>query len=282
MRLGLIAVAFALLLPQPANAWGDLGHRIVCEIAFQELTPTAREEVTRLIGLDTEFTTFSDACTWPDGPPRRRGNEHFINVPRSFTTFSTAKCQMAPKCLFTAIKSDVARLRNSHTGDPEKLEALKFLGHWVGDIHQPLHVSFRDDRGGNKIKEAGGPCDNDLHSVWDTCIITQTIGSNPRAVAQTLESEITDVNRSEWDASSSRQWANESLFITLLPDTEYCIERNGVCRYSEENEKFSGNDADMRSVQVTQAYLAQQSPIVRNRLKQAGVRLAHLLNQALQ
>jgi hypothetical protein len=283
MRLGFVAMTLTLLLPQPADAWGDRGHRIICEIALQELTPAAKHEVSRLMALDTEFTSFSDACIWADHP-RKRADEHFINLRRNSTTFTSAKCKVGPRCLLTAIEADVAKLRSSTISDSKKLEALKFLSHWVGDIHQPLHVAFQDDRGGNKIKAAAGPCaDNvNLHSIWDSCIIKETIGKNTQTVAQTLESEITDVNRSEWNASGPRQWASESLFIAMLPGTQYCSQRDGVCRYSEEDEVFSGNDDDMRAVQITPAYLAQQSSIVRHRLKQAGVRLAGLLNQALQ
>jgi hypothetical protein len=67
----------------PALAWGDLGHKIVCQIAFQELNDKARTEVVRLIALDEAFDSFTDACTWPDHP-RQRAEEHFINVSRSF------------------------------------------------------------------------------------------------------------------------------------------------------------------------------------------------------
>jgi len=141
--------------PAPALAWGDLGHKIVCQIAFQELNDKARAEVIRLIALDEKFDSFTDACTWPDHP-RQRAEEHFINVPRTLQTIATAQCQGASTCLFTAIVTDREVLRTS-TDDAAKLASLKFLGHWVGDIHQPLHVSFADDRGGNFIRESG-PC----------------------------------------------------------------------------------------------------------------------------
>jgi hypothetical protein len=85
-----------------AWAWGDLGHKIVCQIAFQELNNKARAEVVRLIALDETFESFTDACTWPDHP-RKRAEEHFINVPRTLQTIATAQCQGAPTCLFTAM-----------------------------------------------------------------------------------------------------------------------------------------------------------------------------------
>ena len=66
----------------PAFAWGDLGHRVICQIAFQELNDKARNEVIRLIALGSTFDSFTDACTWPDHP-RKRAEEHFINIARS-------------------------------------------------------------------------------------------------------------------------------------------------------------------------------------------------------
>jgi len=135
--------------------WSALRHSIICEIAFQELNDRTRNEVTRLIALDATFNSFSDACTWPDHP-RKRAEEHFINVARSTQTITTATCTVAAKCLFTGVLADLEVLRTSND-DQAKLAFLKFLGHWVGDIHQPLHISFADDRRGNFIRESG-PC----------------------------------------------------------------------------------------------------------------------------
>jgi nuclease S1 len=151
----------AIAAADRASAWGDLGHKIVCEIAFQELNDPARQDVRRLIRRDPEFTLFSHACTWPVHL-WKRANEHFINVPGDFDRFASGECVGTPECLLTAISADPVVLQTS-TNDDAKLAALKFLGHWLGD-HQPLHVSFEDDRSGGKIKESG-PCSNNLHSV---------------------------------------------------------------------------------------------------------------------
>ena len=61
------------------------------------------------------------------------------------------------------------------TDEQKNLQLLKSLGHWISDLHQPMHVSFADDRGANKI-DVGSPCNTNLHSVWDTCIIKETLG----------------------------------------------------------------------------------------------------------
>src|SRR6266566_6317469 len=194
-----------------AWAWGDLGHKIVCEIAYSELNDQARLEVDRLIAQDSEFSSFSESCTWPDHP-RKRAAEHFINMPRDFPKFTSPHCPNAAKCLFTGIADDLEVLRTS-ADDEEKLKSLKFLGHWVGDLHQPLHVSFEEDRGGNKLRDSG-PCQNNLHSVWDGCIIQKKLGTDPRDVARDLLEDITEADKTQWTAVPVQDWANESYVIT--------------------------------------------------------------------
>jgi S1/P1 Nuclease len=75
-----------LLQASPGLAWGDMGHRIICEIAFQELNDTARQRVKALIRRDPEFDTFAEACSWPDHP-RHRAEEHYVNLPRDALGF---------------------------------------------------------------------------------------------------------------------------------------------------------------------------------------------------
>ena len=130
----------------------------------------------------SEFDTFADACTWPDYP-RRRASEHYVNLPRNADRLDEDPCPLANDCVVSAIETDLAVLSSSSATEQERLEALKYLGHWGGDIHQPLHVSFQDDRGGNAIGVSGGLCSWDLHAVWDRCIIEQGLPGDPYALA---------------------------------------------------------------------------------------------------
>jgi hypothetical protein len=189
MWAGLVLFLGAGIAPE-VHAWGDTGHRIICEIAFQELNPRARAEVKRLIRLDPEFRRFSMACIFPDHP-RQRSSEHFVNLERSATQLGDDPCPLSDKCVVTAIASNLAILSEPMHSDPDKVQALKFLGHWVGDVHQPLHVSFQDDRGGNGVKEAG-PCQGNLHAVWDTCIIETQLGLETDEIAAALKETVTD------------------------------------------------------------------------------------------
>jgi S1/P1 Nuclease len=137
-----------------AWAWGDQGHKVICEIALLLVQPNTRAEIQKLISSDEQFASFSDSCTWPDHP-RQRASEHFVNLARDSDGLHSETCPGAPACVVTAIKKDFEVLSSSNASQAQKLESLKFLGHWVEDIHQPLHVSFEDDRGGNSILVSG-------------------------------------------------------------------------------------------------------------------------------
>ena len=102
-----------------------------------------------MIDADGQFQSFSDACTLPDHP-RKRASDHFVNLSRDATGL-TDDCGVSSPCVATAIAKDFAVLSSNSATDA----SLKFLGHWVGDVHQPLHVSFEDDRGGNGIRVSG-------------------------------------------------------------------------------------------------------------------------------
>ena len=183
------AIVMCWAMAGPLWAWGGAGHETVCEIALLELTPAARATVLDVLSHEPtkKYKTFRKACTWPDGTERhpdsgerfRRRNDgsHFINLTRDDSSIAQDTCPQEPTCLFSAIEKDRATLESTSASDRERVTALKFLGHWVGDIHQPLHISYEDDRGGNQVlltKSLG--CPKNLHSVWDTCIPKDGMG----------------------------------------------------------------------------------------------------------
>jgi hypothetical protein len=168
----------------------------------------------------------------------------------------------------SAIAKDLAVLSSANATQEEKSASLKFLGHWVGDIHQPLHVSFEDDRGGNNI-HVSGKCEDNLHSTWDTCLVDAAVGDDVQAAAAKLQKSITQAKIDAWTKSDPKQWANESFKIAESVQTKYCVKHGDSC------DKPSG------SVKIDQAYIDANVPIVREQLQKAGIRLAHLLDKAL-
>jgi hypothetical protein len=251
-----------------AHAWGDTGHKIVCDLAFRLAAPDTRAEIRRLIRLDREFDFFADSCTWPDHP-RKRAEEHFINLKRDATGISADnECPTSETCVLSAIEEDSKKLAASGD-DEEKLEALKFLGHWVGDIHQPLHVSFKDDRGGNNV-HVTGECSANLHSAWDNCLVFQALGENVAMASKQLFSSLTSATMEQWAAADPHDWANESFAIAEASKVHYCNRHGPSC--------------DLPSpprVEVDAAYVAANVDSVREQLAKAGVRLAKLLDASL-
>jgi hypothetical protein len=147
---------------------------------------------------------------------------------------------------------------SSRARDAEELASLKFLGHWVGDIHQPLHVSFEDDRGGNSIS-VSGQCSANLHAAWDTCLVLKAVGGDVSGAATDLINSVTPAMREEWTASEPRDWANESFALAEAAPTEYCSLGATSC------------DPPSGSPTIDSAYVQANVPVVRTQLQKAGV-----------
>jgi S1/P1 Nuclease len=259
-------------------AWGGLGHEAICELAFRELDDTARQRVIALIRQDEEFPTFRASCNWAD-KPRQRASEHFINLPRDATGLHDNECPLAEECVVSAIEHDFAVLASSDATDEEKRAALKFLGHRVGDIHQPLHAASQDDRGGNHIRTQGSSCES-RHTFWDSCLVAERLGMHPLAIVPELQAGITDAQRAEWRASNPVDWANESFAIARKPEVGYCVMVADICQYAADNREFDEGEPE-KVVVIDDAYLDRHVSIARERIAMAGVRLAGLLNRAL-
>ena len=287
-------VAFAWT--SQALAWGDSGHRTVCEIAFRNLTSVARAEVTRLLqahpailGANPLNAEYGWACTYPDHPassgPGRRSPEHFANYPRNLLAVTSASgCGAAPVCVVSAIAADVAILQSSAATDQQRAAALVYLGHWFGDIHQPLHSSFADDQGGNQV-QSSGLCTFALHSTWDTCILQSRAlpvrsVEAVRALAATWSGQVTDVERAAWLSSKPWQWSAESYAVTRAPQVGYCVIVQASCQYAATQMTWAQGQPQ-RSVPIDAAYMDWAMPIIQRRITQAGIRLAHHLNLAL-
>jgi hypothetical protein len=297
--LAVIIVAVAgFVWSGAASAWGNAGHRTVCEIAYLNMTPAARAEASRLLQSlpaalrsDPRNLDFASACTYPDRPlaggPDRRASEHFINYPRETAAVTLQSgCGLAFECADTAIIGDYAELRSPFLSDQLRAVALIYLGHFVGDIHQPLHNSFADDRGGNSVL-ASGLCSGSLHSAWDTCIlVSSSYGSvadpAPAAVeaaAAAWSAAVTDAQRAQWLSTRPWQWSYESYLVATSPAVGYCVMIQSTCQYDSTHALFAGSNP--RTVAIDARYEAMAVPIVRQRITQAGIRLAHLINLAL-
>jgi S1/P1 Nuclease len=232
-----------------------------------------------MIRRDPEFDAFAESCSWPDHPPRR-AVEHYVNLPRDAQGFEGDACPVAEECVISAIEKDLAVLSSPIASEQDWLKALRYLGHWIGDVHQPLHVSFQDDRGGNEVGVSGGLCGWDLHAVWDSCIIEEGLGDDTHATARDLLDKVTDEDRATWRASRPIDWANESFAISVSPEVRYCVPTDSSCWYDPGNKHLHHGEPE-KVVVIDQGYIETNTPAVRDRLVKAGVRLGGLLNQEL-
>jgi hypothetical protein len=221
------------------------------------------------------------------GGPTRRDPEHYINYPRTLGAVTLQSgCGDAYECADTAVMRDFAVLRSRVLPDNLRAVALMYLGHFVGDLHQPLHNSFVDDRGGNSIN-ATGLCTSNLHSAWDTCLLVKSIYGNvsePQAsaigsVAASWNSAVTAAQRAQWLSAAPWQWSQESYATSISPSVGYCVMVGATCQYDATRLAFDGSNP--RAVVVDASYQTMAMPIIQQRITQAGVRLAHIINLAL-
>jgi hypothetical protein len=289
MRIRTITMLVVFAAAGTALAWGPDGHRAVCEIAYLHLDKAHKKEVNRLASKMhvphgvAKPTSFAQGCTFPDEVRHMPGdafakyqafNEwHFFNVPRTTKTIaSDAGCN--DNCVLHGIDFHTNALANA-TNDQDRAEALLFLGHWVGDLHQPLHISFEEDRGGNDIKPIDGGLytSRTLHSVWDSGIIANGENQNGwKAFADALNKKITAAEKTSWLGGSHVEWANESYQITINPDVEYCKENAG---------NTSCDPLPGHSRTLKKPYQDEFEPDVETRLEKAGIRLADIIQKNL-
>ena len=161
-------------------------------------------------------------------------------------------------CVIEAIAWYVHVLKSPDAPRNEKRIALRFIAHLVGDIHQPLHADFAEDRGGNSVEVRFSGRKENLHSVWDTALVELEEGT-PTEIAEQIETTVSSQDRQQWQQGIPSEWALESLAIV----------RTQVYRVPASGE-------------ITASYIEAARAVIRTRLAQAGARLAWLLNEILK
>ena len=266
-----------------AFAWGDIGHRVICQIAYEELKPEIKARVDALVAIDPKFRTFADGCTWPDVFPRQRPPEHYVDLPRSAKGIEVAHpCPVADRCVISAILNDTRDLALS-LDVSDQLRLLKSLGHWVGDVHQPLHVSFDDDRGGNLVAIAG-PCKANLHATWDNCIIEKKIGS----ITRTLPRSSAPKSRTRTGRDGCRRLST-SLPSSPGPMSLQPSPSGRMCNIAFKRKALAGmppisrnTEAALKGSSRSMTLISMRKPQLSGKgLRRAGARLAAILNTAL-
>jgi hypothetical protein len=293
-----VATFCALAAPLQARAWGDEGHTVIGYLAYGLLTPAARKEVDALLKADADTLTatdFATRTTWadkwrdsdrPDGP-RYTGTRqwHFVDIEipsggvdaacfnhPPLPKGKPASEGVAEQCVVDKIKQFRAELSDPSTSQHEKILALKFLMHFVGDIHQPLHAAEKDnDRGGNAIPVIYGKKTSNLHSYWDTKLVTR-FGYDARVVADILRAGITKTKIETWSKGEPESWALDSAQQAKSVAYDF----SGLA-----TKTVKTADGTATAYILTQPYDDRSQAVVRLQLQKAAVRLASTLNQAL-
>jgi hypothetical protein len=255
MRI-VIAVAL-LLLSQPLYAFSKTGHQLVCDIAYQLVSDNTQQRLDALIAK-TPYPHFSQSCSWADemraDPAFSHASVlHFVNFPRDKQQLSAADCP-AHGCILSGI-ADMQQRLTQHRDD---WQALLFLAHFIADLHQPLHVSYADDLGGNRTAVYFYGLPNNLHGVWDFALLKQLGYETDASKAAALFNRISAKQLSAWRQGDVLSWANESAALTL--------------------QIYQGYTPGML---IDDNYVQRYQAIVEQRLQQAAVRLALLLDQSL-
>jgi hypothetical protein len=290
-HLACLLLGVALTHPHPAGAWGDEGHKIIALIAEHYLEPAVRLKVTTLLAADTDTLTAHDIAneaTWADkyrdsdrGTTKIRykatGQWHFVDIELAQPDLASACFGHPPlppgvpasrgppqACVVDKINQFAAELGDPATGASEQLLALKFLLHFVSDLHQPLHASDDHDAGGNKKLVGGeGVHPGNPHHYWDVEFV-KALGTDPRQVSGSLIERISEPQRQEWSSVTPADWAMEA-FALARRDAYGLLPRPG----------------DHGAYSLPSAYTEQAVRDVALQLSRAGVRLAFVLNQAL-
>lgn len=244
--------ALAVASPVHAKAFGSEGHHIVANIAERQLSDRARSEVARLLALEPG-ARLASISTWADDTRTpSTAAWHYVNLPRDADCrYDAARDCPDGQCVVGAIERQ-RKVLASAASDAERLKALKYLVHFVADVHQPLHAGYADDRGGNKYQVQAFGRGTNLHALWDTGLIERSPGALSALLAESSAAGFDTP-----DVSMPEQWAEESCRI-VAADGFYP----------------SGHKIDAD-------YLQRMVPTLKERLAAAGRRLATLLNNSL-
>jgi hypothetical protein len=251
MRITTIALLFILTLAvHEGFAWGATGHRITGWIADKHLNKKTRKEIERILGQQS----LAMASTWmdevrSDTSYNYMDDWHWVTIHDGMTY---EQCEKNSKGdIIETINRIIKELKSHKLSAIEEAQHLKILIHLIGDVHQPLHVGRGDDRGGNDIKITWFKNDSNLHRVWDSDMIDDTKLSYTE-FAESLERPDA-VQLKAIEEAGMKDWVNESMNLR----TQVYTIGNGKLGY---------------------LYTYNNLHIVRKRLLQAGLRLAHILN----
>jgi hypothetical protein len=312
-RFGIYLCSLYLLVllfwPTAAQAWGCKGHQTVALIAEKHLTPEARQWVLKLLSenpIDPKLSRYcggasrdlmADASTWADDVrgERKNGPWHYIDIPRGSKRGPLEPFCGQEGCVTRAISEQLAILKDPKADAVKRAEALRYIIHFVGDLHQPLHTVTNADEGGNCVPVKyfrRGPHEHNysfspnLHSIWDTAILERDAeGADPAEYAETLDAQFAadiegwqkaGIHVDEW-VWEGYDFAENVVYGDLTP--KVAIEPNVVVHSCSDDNNI-GERLLHQNIAAGEAYQEKAASVTEKRIAEGGVRLAMILNEA--
>jgi hypothetical protein len=251
---------FLLLFPARAWAWGPEGHEIIARIAGQSLTPSARLHLAQLLGGDPLPLMVLEA-NWADEIRSDRPETaawHFVNIEIGSKGYNRRRDCARDNCVVRQIEREIGLLRDPRSSRDARLEAFRFLIHFVGDLHQPLHAADRRDKGGNAMVVYQGRRRTTLHRVWDQDVVAG-LGRDTMVAASNIQAEIAPQDIAKIASGTPADWANESFGLASL--------------------EIYGRLPRSGPVRLPRDYVSRERAAVQLQLQRAGIRLAAILNR---
>ena len=252
-RVSLVVIALFLI------SWGRVGHQAVGYIAEAHLTPKTAEAIKELLCNETlaDVSTYADELR-PDSFFQFTFPWHYIDVPanENFDQFKESVVQMTTPSVYSALNHWEHVLADPNANKALRVFALKWVVHLVGDLHQPLHVARAEDKGGNTVPVWFEKDSTNLHWLWDTNLIEHE-GLSSKEIAKLCDKASVEEIKN-WDADPLITWLYES---------------NKIC-----NRIYAENPQGKK---LGQAYYDEYIGLIHQRIEQAGIRLAAVLNQSL-
>lgn len=240
-------------------SWGVTGHRTIGKIAENHLSANAKAAVQALLGT----ATLADVSTWADEVRnqleyRQTASWHFLNLPLglSYDEFKKQVEGMEQENVYSALLQQEKVLTDKGAPREKRVEALKFVVHFIGDLHQPMHISRAEDKGGNTIQVNYDGAGTNLHSLWDTKLLEHQ-GLTYEQLADKYD-HISPAQIRQWQSDPLIKWIWESYEISSRLYAEVDV---------------------MKSRNIDDAYYQAHLPVIRERIEKAGIRLAGVLNE---
>lgn len=251
-----------------ASAWSGVGHQIICDIAWKESSSKIKAQLSKAADR-MGYSSFASLCVWADHVRSDSSYDflkpmHFVNAPKGASSIKVSRdcatksswfqrSDALPNCVVTAIRYYSDRLQNDSLPQGDRDEALALVGHFIGDIHQPLHVDIKPNRGGTRTPITLKGRSHSLHQYWDK----QVIGCGDYVRWRQLATDIRNSHNARFsNTSKPLDWANESL-------------------------KLSGAIYNRLNRRISQRACEVDQDLAYRQLHKAGVRLSYWLSTKL-